>query len=107
MSRLLRPYVLIVVGGFVLGLAAGVFVFETDPPFFGWLFGAGAGITGGAFIAAIASGQQIVSGPAPPGGGQRRRPAYTSEELDELERELPHLLDDLPPPQGGDGRREE
>ncbi|MDA0366373.1 MAG: hypothetical protein O3B31_03380 [Chloroflexi bacterium] len=96
MRSLFRPHVLVVIGGFAIGLAFGIFVMDTQPPIFGWLFGAGAGIVGGTFIAAIASGQQIISGPAPP-GGRGRRLTPTPEELDEIERGLPHLLDDLPP----------
>ena len=95
MTRLFWPHVLLVGGGFAIGLVAGVGALDTEPAFFGWFFGAGAGLTGGAFIAAVTSGQQIVSGPAAP-GGRTRRPILTSEELDALERELPNLFEGLP-----------
>ncbi|MEX2230116.1 MAG: hypothetical protein WEB13_10825 [Dehalococcoidia bacterium] len=101
MRRLFQWHVLTVIAGLVIGLAAGALLLDTQPPVLGWLFGAGAGVIGGTFIAAIASGEQIVSGPAPPGSGRRRTPS--PEELDELERELPHLLDDLPAREAEDG----
>jgi hypothetical protein len=96
MTRLFWPHVLLVGGGGVIGLFAGIVALDTEPAIFGWLFGAGAGITGGAFIAAVTSGQQIVSGPAAP-GSRTPRPTLTAEEFDALERELPHLLDGIPP----------
>lgn len=110
MRSIFRPHVLVVLAGFVLGLAVGILVLDTHPPIFGWLFGAGAGIVGGAFIVAIASGEQIVSGPAAP-GGRARRPMLTPEELDAIEADLPHLLDDLPLAEGTedavDGERDQ
>jgi hypothetical protein len=90
MGRFFQVHYLIVFGGLVLGLLFGIFAIDARPAVLGWLFGAGAGLTGGAFIAAIASGQSLVSGPAP------RDPFEGYEDLDELEAEMPHLLDDLP-----------
>lgn len=53
----------------LIGLAAGLVVsalfIETRPAFLGWLFGIGLGLMGGAFVAAITSGDSLVSGPAP------------------------------------------
>ena len=51
MTRYFRPHYLLVFGGFVIGLLFGVFVIDTSPAIFGWLFGAGAGTTGGAWLA--------------------------------------------------------
>ena len=65
---LLLPY-LCVGGGTLVGLAVGVFVIDFEPAFVGWLFGGGAGLTGGAFVAAITSNEPLVGGPAP----RRRR----------------------------------
>ena len=95
MPPMLRPHHVLVFGGFALGLLAGVFAFHTDPPFFGWLFGAGAGITGGAFFAAIASGQQLISGPR---ASRRDRDFdYDDEEDEDADAAIPRLLDGLPP----------
>ena len=44
---------LLVFGGLALGLFVGIFVVDVQPAVLGWLFGAGIGISGGAFIAAI------------------------------------------------------
>ena len=63
---LLIPY-LLVGGGLLAGLFVGVFVIETQPAILGWIFGAGAGISFGAFIAAISSGEPLAgSGMSPP-----------------------------------------
>lgn len=90
MPNLFRPHYLIVFGGFIIGLLFGVFVLDTSPAIAGWLFGAGAGTTGGAFVAAIASGEQIIGGPA----ASRQDLEF---DLDAFEREQPHPLDGLPP----------
>ncbi len=97
MSRYLAPHTFFVVVGLILGVLFGVLVFDTHPPLFGWLFGAGVGLMGGAFVAAIASGQPIISGPAP-----TRRDI--EREFEDYERDLPRLLDGLPPRRdaGGD-----
>lgn len=78
---MLPTYVLIV-GGFLGGLAVGVFVLDYDPQYLGWLFGAGAGLSVGAFIAAIATNTPLV-GPA----NQRThrgviRPSYDEDDDD-------------------------
>ena len=52
----------IVLGGLALGLLIGVFVLDARPPILGWLFGAGAGLTGGAFVAAITSEVPLLGG---------------------------------------------
>ena len=61
---LIGPYIL-VFGGLLIGLLVGVFVVDADPPLLGWLFGAGAGLAGGAFVAALASGEQLLGGGRP------------------------------------------
>ncbi|MBM3139309.1 MAG: hypothetical protein FJZ92_03610 [Chloroflexi bacterium] len=109
MPRLFRPPYLFVFAGFMIGVLAGEFVLATEPAFFGWLFGAGAGTTGGALAAAIASGQPIVSGPAP-----SRHDRWPEADDEEAERAVPRLLDGLPPrrdargegPSGGPAERE-
>lgn len=66
--ELIGPY-LLVGGGLLAGLFVGVFVVDAEPAIIGWLFGAGAGITLGAFLAAITSNEPLVGRgafPAPP-----------------------------------------
>lgn len=65
MKRYFQAHYLLVFGGLALGLFLGVVVVDVEPAIFGWLFGAGIGITGGAYIAAIATNEQLVGGPAP------------------------------------------
>ena len=50
MRGMAATYVL-VFGGFLGGLAIGVFVLDYHPAYLGWLFGGGAGLSVGAFIA--------------------------------------------------------
>ena len=57
--ELIGPY-LLVGGGLLGGILVGVFVVEMRPAVLGWLFGAGAGLMLGAFIAAIASNEPLV-----------------------------------------------
>lgn len=57
-----RLHHLFVFGGLTLGLAAGIFLVDTSPAFFGWLFGGGAGLAGGAFAAAIVTGEELAGG---------------------------------------------
>jgi len=60
------PYVL-VFGGLALGLFIGGILVGTDPAFAGFLFGGGAGLTFGAWMAALTSNEQLL------GGGRRSR----------------------------------
>lgn len=64
---------LIILAGIALGLAVGLFVFDTEPPVLGWLFGLGMGLSGGAFIAAVTSGEAIAGGGDAGGDGTGRR----------------------------------
>lgn len=57
--ELITPY-LLVVSGLIIGLYVGVFVVNVEPAIIGWLFGAGAGVTFGAFVAAISSDEPLV-----------------------------------------------
>ena len=61
MRRKLLGSYLLVGGGFSGGLAIGIFVLDARPPVIGWIFGGGAGLMLGAFIAAITSGESLVS----------------------------------------------
>ncbi len=66
--ELINSY-LLVGGGFFGGLLIGIFVVDVEPAIIGWLFSAGAGITLGAFIAALSSNEPLVGRgtlPAPP-----------------------------------------
>lgn len=71
--ELLGTYAL-VGGGLAIGLFIGIFVIDARPAFLGWIFGAAAGLTLGAFIAALASGEALA------GSGYR-----TPVEFDELD----------------------
>lgn len=51
---------LLVGGGFFGGLLIGIFVVDAEPAIIGWLFSAGAGITLGAFIAALSSNEPLI-----------------------------------------------
>ena len=68
-----------------LGLVAGIFVgsmLDTEPRILGWLFAIGAGIAGGALLAAIVSGDALASGPRSSTGrarGSAARPAWFDE----------------------------
>ncbi len=64
MMRYLRPPRVFVIVGLVTGLLIGVFVIEVRPAVVGWFFGAGLGLMGGAFVAAVTSGQAVISGPS-------------------------------------------
>ena len=68
----------------LLGLLAGGYVatiIDTEPRYLGWLFAIGGGLAGGAFLAAILSGDALASGPAPRSGrGTRGRPAWFDED---------------------------
>jgi hypothetical protein len=66
-----------VVGGLLLGLLIGGVVFETSPAILGWIFGAGSGLMGGAFIAALVTNEPIVSGR----GGGVRHATFPGEQL--------------------------
>lgn len=75
MSRFLRTHYLIVFGGLVLGLAVGIWVIDFEPAFVGWIIGGGVGLSGGAYVAAISSGEPLA------GGGADQRAAWTLDQL--------------------------
>ncbi len=49
-----------IIGGLVVGAFIGGVVFSADPAFVGWIFGAGSGLMGGAFVAALATNEPLV-----------------------------------------------
>lgn len=61
MRSALRIY-LPIGGGLLLGLLIGGVLFDTSPAIGGWIFGAGSGLMGGAFIAALLTNEPIVGG---------------------------------------------
>lgn len=69
--RELASSYIFVFGGLAVGLLLGVFVIEYEPAVVAWLFGAGAGLAFGAFIAALTSGIPLVGNP---GTGDRYAP---------------------------------
>ncbi|MCK9485168.1 MAG: hypothetical protein M0R73_00445 [Dehalococcoidia bacterium] len=64
MSRYLQPAFLPILAGLLLGILAAATIIDTQPAYLGWLFGIGIGLMGGSFLAAIASGDSLVSGPS-------------------------------------------
>lgn len=74
MSQYLQPALLPIVLGLLVGVLAAATVIDTDPAALGWLLGVGLGLMGGAFVAAIASGDSLVGGPSP----ERSRRGRTS-----------------------------
>ena len=75
MLRYLRPHYLLVFGGLPLGLAVGVFVIDFQPAFVGWILAGGVGLSVGAYVAAISSGEPLA------GSGAERRGNWTLDEL--------------------------
>ena len=48
-----------IVGGLVAGALIGGVLLNPEPAIVGWIFGAGAGLMGGAFVAAIATNEPL------------------------------------------------
>ena len=75
----MKLHYLLVVLGLAIGLVLGMQI-QTQPPFLGWLFGIGGGLAGGAFLAAIFTGEALAGGAR---GSSRRgapgRPAWFDE----------------------------
>ena len=67
-----------VIGGLVAGAWIGGVVLAPDPAVFGWVFGAGAGLMGGAFLAAIV-GNVPLAGSG--GGSGVRHASFPGDEL--------------------------
>lgn len=72
--RLGRHHVIIGVS-VVAGILFGVFVFKTEPAVLGWVFGLGMGLLGGAFLAAVTSGEAVAGGGEGPRSRRGRRNA--------------------------------
>lgn len=49
-----------ILGGLAAGALIGGVLLKPEPAIVGWLFGAGAGLMGGAFIVAIATNEALV-----------------------------------------------
>ena len=65
----------LLLGGLVAGALIGGVLMSPEPALIGWLFGAGAGLMGGAFIAAIATNEALVCR----GGSGPRSVSYPGE----------------------------
>jgi hypothetical protein len=87
--RGLLPQYLTVAVFVALGVWLGVAVLDARPAALGWLFGAGAGLMVGGYVAAIASGVPL-AGSARSTRTPPPRPAGDGW-IDELEAELPEL----------------
>ena len=88
MKQYLQPSLLPVPLGLLIGVIASATLIDTQPAVLGWVLGIGLGLMGGAFLAAISSGDQIVSGPAPKRGSVSdapwlRRDAQADEGADD------------------------
>lgn len=77
------PTYILIVGGLLGGLAVGVFVLDYEPDYLGWVFGAGAGLSVGAFIAAIATDTPLVGSPNQRTHRGVIRPRYDDNEDDD------------------------
>jgi len=75
MRRYVRPHYLLVVGGTAIGLAIGIFMIDVQPAVIGWIVGGGLGLSGGAYLAAITSGEPLI------GGGRGRGSNWTLDDL--------------------------
>lgn len=79
MTRYLQPALLPILAGLLIGILVAATIVSTSPPFLGWLFCIGLGLMGGSFLAAIASGDSLVSGPS---AGRTRRGKSAAPWLD-------------------------
>ena len=75
MRQYLCPHYLLVFGGLALGLAVGIFIIDFEPAIVGWIVGGGVGLSGGAYIAALSSGDPLA------GGGTEHLSNSTLDEL--------------------------
>jgi hypothetical protein len=81
--------------GLVVGLYVGAFLIDFEPQVVGWVFGAGAGLSAGAFVAALATNTPL----AGRGGTPRQRIVlHDFEDEDE-----PAEADDYAPSRNGHG----
>lgn len=60
--------------GLIIGVLVAATVVNTQPAFLGWALCIGLGLMGGSFLAAVASGDALVSGPAPKRGSAGEAP---------------------------------
>ena len=60
--------------GLIIGLLIAATVVNTQPAILGWVLCIGLGLMGGSFVAAVASGDAIVGGPAPKRGSVSEAP---------------------------------
>jgi hypothetical protein len=90
---MLPAYVCVAVG-LLAGIYAGGFLIDFEPRVVGWIFGAGAGLSAGAFVAALATNTPLA------GRGAARRPLVIEDFEDDDE---PPDGDDFRPGQNGHG----
>lgn len=88
MRRYLQPALFMILVGLVVGGVAAATVIKTEPAILGWALGLGLGLMGGALLAAITSGDQIVSGPAPRRGTVASAPWLDAQDADTPDSEL-------------------
>lgn len=74
MSRYFQLSLLPVPLGLLIGVLVAATVVDTQPAVLGWVLCVGLGLMGGSFLAAVASGDALVSGPAPKRGSTSDAP---------------------------------
>lgn len=72
MTRYLHPALAPIFVGPLLGIVAALTIIDTNPAVLGWLFGIGIGLMGGAFLAALISGDALIAGPSAGRSGARQ-----------------------------------
>src|SRR5437762_10819401 len=75
--------------GLAAGLYVGVFMLDFEPAFVGWIFGAGAGLSGGAFVAAIATNTPLAGSATRTHRGVLPTVEYDEGELDTADEDSP------------------
>lgn len=83
MNRYFQLALLPVPLGLAIGLLLAATVVHTTPAILGWVLCTGLGLMGGAFLAAVASGDTLVSGPAPKRGSVSDAPWLNTPSEDE------------------------
>src|SRR5688500_15590104 len=94
MRRMLPVYVCVGFG-LIAGLFIGTVVMDFEPALVGWIFGAGAGLSVGAFVAALATNTPLA------GRGTTTRRAVTREDFEDEDQ--PDDIDDYTPSRNGRG----
>jgi hypothetical protein len=82
--------------GLIAGVFVGAIVMDFEPAIIGWIFGAGAGLSVGAFVAALATNTPLAGR-----GATTRRPVTLEEDFEDEDE--PADADDYTPSRNGHG----